>query len=170
MPNFQGHLVGGAVSFALVFGILLYAAIPLPRTPFGPVYWLMFTMLGSLFPDIDIHSKGQRLLYMGLLVGCMWAIMGQHWRMLFMFTSATFFPIAASHRGVTHHLWFIIFVPLALLLTLGSYYPSIKEVGLYPYLFFVTGALSHLILDFGPTRFIARSFFMSTRRFTRTRK
>jgi hypothetical protein len=55
MPGYRGHLVGGTVAFALVCVI----TNP-PFSAIGRSELLLLTCLGSLFPDIDTKSRGQR--------------------------------------------------------------------------------------------------------------
>ncbi|MGC2310143.1 MAG: hypothetical protein WA432_00805 [Candidatus Babeliaceae bacterium] len=63
MPSYKGHLLGGLVVYSIA---LLFMATTLSWLTKGE--WLLCTLFGALFPDIDIKSKGQKLFYALLLV------------------------------------------------------------------------------------------------------
>ncbi len=56
MANYRGHIKGGFVAFAL---IILFALPHYHPSALTMLEWLLFTIAGSLFPDVDIKSKGQ---------------------------------------------------------------------------------------------------------------
>ena len=63
MPMYKEHLFGGfACGMALLFLVANYFtknSMPIATS----MEWMMFALAGSLFPDIDIKSKGQKLSY-----------------------------------------------------------------------------------------------------------
>ena len=60
MPGYKGHIVGAALAFA---GTLLVVSKTYPPTPLTALQWFLLTILGALFPDVDIKSKGQGIFY-----------------------------------------------------------------------------------------------------------
>src|SRR5438445_6777467 len=62
MPGYKGHLVGGTVAFGLLFFALVGVVVRQPSMLIAGE-WLLFALAGSLFPDIDIKSKGQKYFY-----------------------------------------------------------------------------------------------------------
>jgi len=59
MPNYKGHLAGGVVTYCVVLCALVGTAPSFMTAG----EWLLFTLAGALFPDIDIKSKGQKYFY-----------------------------------------------------------------------------------------------------------
>ena len=59
MPGFRGHLIGGTVTYLAILQCIksMQPSIPVIISGF------IFCIIGSLFPDIDIKSKGQKLFY-----------------------------------------------------------------------------------------------------------
>src|SRR5438309_2217826 len=67
MPGYKGHLVGGTVAFGLLFFALVGVVVRQPSMLIAGE-WLLFALAGSLFPDIDIKSKGQKYFYFDYFV------------------------------------------------------------------------------------------------------
>ena len=159
MPNYKGHLVGGTIAFLLlvVCTLLLYKfhAHTLPEY----ALYLMSALAGSLFPDIDTKSKGQRLFSIMLLPIVIGSIALQYWLILAGCTLTLLIPLLSYHRGITHQVWFIISLPLVVPLSIRSILPSHTHHAFIAYAFFVAGALSHVILDFGMRNFLRRGLF-----------
>ena len=107
------------------------------------------SIAGSLFPDIDIKSKGQKLFY-GIMAPFYIFLFAQgQWALCFLVGLSALFPLLCNHRGLYHSLWFIVgFVGLwsAAMVALFPLYSNQIVIGS---LFFICGALSHLWLDFG---------------------
>lgn len=148
MPGYQGHLVGGLVAGNIMLAVLTCAGVLHP-TPYGAIEWLAVCLLGSLFPDIDIKSKGQKVFYWILLFLYAYLYMRRHLTMLGILSIVGITPMLVKHRGVFHKWWFIIALPFGLAFIAASYFPCYKGMIFFDTLFFVAGALSHLILDFG---------------------
>ena len=71
MPGFRGHLIGGTVTYLAILQCIksMQPSIPVIISGF------IFCIIGSLFPDIDIKSKGQKLFYSAalfVLCGFLW--------------------------------------------------------------------------------------------------
>ena len=62
MPNYKGHIVGGTVTYLVVLQVIKHAQPNIHVVLQG----LVFCLLGSLFPDIDVKSKGQKIFYLQL--------------------------------------------------------------------------------------------------------
>ncbi len=158
MPNYKGHLTGGLVAFLIIFYILSKLSIKLVLYNGEIALLLLLCLAGAIFPDIDTKSKGQKVFYFFLLLITVWAITYKNWLVLSVISLAGLIPILSNHRNLTHRTSFIILVPL-IIPFLTSYYNSIlTKHTLLGYCFFVTGGLSHLILDFGFVKFLRRSF------------
>ena len=149
MPGYKGHLVGGIIAF----GLLLFGLIGLVIVP-EPSYmvlgeWLLCALAGALFPDIDIKSKGQKIFYWILLFLYIYLFVQRHLMVLGVFSIIGISPMLVKHRGIFHKWWFIIAMPVVLAVIASNYFPCYTGMICCDALFFIVGAFSHLILDFG---------------------
>ena len=144
MPGYKGHLVGGAVAFACLILLLKVSYKP---SFVDALHFFGCALLGALFPDIDIKSRGQAIFYRVLTLLLLLLLIKRERTLYICLSFVMILPLLVRHRGLFHRMWFII------LLAAGS-------VGLCAYLdyshmqyvflcnlFFVTGAASHLLLD-----------------------
>jgi len=150
MPNYKGHLVGGFIVYCIIIGIgTLYA------TSFMVLLqWLLSTLAGSLFPDIDTKSKGQKLLYTLLFVMSLVLLVQKRYRLIAYCGVVAVLPLITRHRGIFHKLWFIILIIGLGTAGLISLYPcAMVPIGKLAG-FFLAGAISHLYLDLGLKRML----------------
>lgn len=145
MPGYKGHLVGGVA----IYGLGLYAL-----QSFNPTYatmaeWLLFALAGSLFPDIDIKSKGQKVFYRFLLIIFGILLLQGRFQLFILISILSVVPMIVRHRGLFHKLWFVILFPGLVTLVLSAYFPAYATILLYDASFFIAGAISHLWLDVG---------------------
>lgn len=148
MPNYKGHLLGGA----------LFCGVSIVLLPLSGVSWLTklewlgCSLLGALFPDVDIKSKGQKIFYYFVAGAMIWLWCTHKIKQLILLNFISLLPLVVRHRGIFHRLWF-----LTLLLGIVVYfswflYKDHVHIILFDAFFFMVGALSHLILDFGLKR------------------
>lgn len=148
MPGYKGHLAGGAIAFGVLF-IAMYPLCPHPTSAF---LWFACSCAGSLFPDIDVKSKGQHYAYWFLLVIFSILIFLNKLRLLAFLSVLSLTPMLTKHRGFFHRISSVIGIPLISWLIIGSMKPLwIKPFFFYTF-FFIAGAISHLWLDFGTQR------------------
>lgn len=145
MSMYRGHLLGGLAAYLMV--IVVYGIYTSAFQHYFP--GLLAALAGSLFPDIDIRSKGQRLflkILFLLIVVCLYMQASVPLMVLLMFSVL---PIVFPHRGLFHDL---IFVGLLALTVAGSLIyvmpDSTDKICLVTFFFYV-GVLSHLVLDKG---------------------
>ncbi len=113
------------------------------------VEWFLFALVGALFPDIDIKSKGQKWIYWFLLLVLI-ALIGKGRLDVVAFLSVlSVTPMLVNHRGLFHRLWFVVCIPLCAWYIASLSFPFIKQTLLFDTLFFIAGAVSHLWLDMG---------------------
>jgi len=148
MPGYRIHIVGGAVAFGLL-RILLRGYNPSIGVS---LEWLLFTMLGSLFPDVDITSKGQKVFYRCFAVLFVYYIFMQNTACLSIMGGVGLFPLFVRHRGIFHRVWFISLLGLVTLLWTFLCFPQYIYIVSWDVLFFAVGALSHIWLDIGIKR------------------
>ena len=158
MASYKGHLIGGTVAFGAVYYTTtrLLAHPPYPTKIF--FFALICCLLGSLFPDVDTKSLGQRLFYGLLTTAIIATIITQRWRPLAALSLVSVFPMLVHHRGIMHSIWFVLTVPLSIPLVIWYQNPSFNQTAWLIYGYFVAGAISHLFLDYGVTNTFKRSF------------
>ena len=146
MPGYRGHIIGGLAAYGIALYVVRSCLQPSVLTS---IEWLLFALTGSLFPDVDTKSKGQKLFYM-LMFGIFGALLlrGQVETIGFL-SFLVLIPMIVPHRGLFHRLWFIIAFALALVMWCGISTTIPCRILLFDALFFIVGAFSHLLLDFG---------------------
>lgn len=158
MPGYKGHLAGGTATFFLIY----YSATKVfANTTYNNkeiVLAFVFCLLGSLFPDIDTKSFGQKIFYSLLAIPIALAIAMQEWRLLASLSVISLFPLLVNHRGIIHTVWFVTLAPLSIPFVIGYKSPQFGHGTWLIYIYFVAGALSHLILDYGLLKVIKRTF------------
>ncbi|MEI7580781.1 MAG: metal-dependent hydrolase [bacterium] len=118
---------------------------------------ILSSLLGGLFPDIDIKSKGQQLLYALIIPLLIAALLAKKIVFSVLLGALGVLSPLLPHRGITHELWFVLTAPLLGPLLVSLYCPEYTEYARSLYLFFIVGAVSHLVLDFGPQELITRT-------------
>jgi membrane-bound metal-dependent hydrolase YbcI (DUF457 family) len=144
MPGYQGHLAGGVATFFIV----LPAALSSAPDVITLAEWFLFALGGALVPDVDIKSKGQRYFYCALLLLFLFCLMNGWYEPVAWCSLVAFLPMLTTHRGIFHRVWFVIGAPLLLLYVLYAMDKKIGEKLLWHTLFFIAGALSHIVLDY----------------------
>jgi membrane-bound metal-dependent hydrolase YbcI (DUF457 family) len=146
MPNYKKHLVGGVGVWATLLMLMqqVYVVSLLSASE-----WLICSLAGSLFPDIDIKSKGQKYFYRVILLVFIFLIIQQQFVLLAPCSIMAIVPLLVRHRGIFHRLWFVILCPLAFWYIACLSSPVMSRPLLFDVIFFIAGAISHLWLDFG---------------------
>lgn len=152
MSNYKGHLIGGFITYLLVAFLLKNNSCSFITL----AEWLTCTLLGALFPDVDIKSKGQKYFYRIILILFCILIIKKKYSTVAFFSILSFAPLLTPHRGIFHNIWFLCLVPFVLAILIGIYSPCYKTAILYDTLFFISGSLSHIILDFGPSKVLKK--------------
>jgi hypothetical protein len=104
MPNYKGHLFGGFVfgaGFVTLTGLGTNSWLSLAE-------WFGFLLLGSLFPDIDTKSKGQKIFYVTLLFLMIYCLINKYTALFILLSFVGLAPLLVHHRGLFHNPWFII--------------------------------------------------------------
>lgn len=148
MPNYKGHLFGGAVAFSLVVFFCSLHLAPCATL----VEWLLCVLAGSLFPDIDTKSKGQKIFYIFLCAAMLICLLNNKLKVLAYVALAGMLPLLTRHRGIFHHFWFIVALVIGSALLLTQSYPYAQRRIWCDAAFFIMGVFSHLYLDVGMRR------------------
>lgn len=147
MPGYRTHLIAGTLVFAGCASLVSSSMRPEDKTIKLWALFLGATLLGALFPDIDVPSKMQRLFYItvcGVLIGAL--ILKLY--TLFMGTGAGAIAVAfLRHRTITHRVWFMTLLACGLMGAGLFFFPATGRLWAIASLFFMIGAWSHLLLD-----------------------
>jgi hypothetical protein len=152
MPSYKGHLIGGALAFVATIALLPNQHAPVLKM----VEWFAVTLLGSLFPDIDTKSKGQRIFYRALIPIMIYFVVMQRYKMVFFLACVGLWPAIANHRGIFHNPLFIVILSAFMALCITHFSPCYAKTAQWDAFFFCIGALSHVILDVGMKRFFKK--------------
>ena len=151
MSNYKGHLAAGIFVYLLSIYFIVNSHYVSLSTG---LEWLLFCLAGSLFPDVDIKSKGQKIFYWIVLILGTILLFNKRGQALLTLGVLAIFPLLVHHRGTTHRLWFVIVVPIIVAWLACKYWPTCSTIIMYDTLFFIVGAISHLWLDFGWRRLL----------------
>ena len=143
MPGFRGHLAGGTVTYLAILHSMNLSAM----TPAVIISGFVFCLIGSLFPDVDIKSKGQSLFYKIALVVLCCFLWYERTDLFIGLSLLATVPLLVKHRGLFHQLWFLIFISISTGLVIGSFHAQFSVWAMKNALFFLAGAISHIVLD-----------------------
>jgi hypothetical protein len=146
MPDYKSHLSTGSIVFSIVLLLVVPYYTPSVTTA---AEWYLFALAGSLFPDIDIKSKGQRYFYWFIFLLLILLATTKRFIALSIVSILAMLPLLGKHRGLFHKTWFIIGAPYLLWYIAACRYRMFADALFFDVLFFVAGALSHLWLDLG---------------------
>ena len=152
MPNYRTHLVGGVASF----GLLMIVLNPYCASIMTAFEWLGFALFGSLFPDVDTKSKGQKYFYRILAIIGIFLLLQRRLMNVVALSTIGFIPLMVKHRGMTHSVWFLMLIAAAITFIAHFHAKGYAPVLFFDMLFFLAGGISHLVLDFGIRRLIFR--------------
>ena len=133
MANFNGHITGGIITSTISIGSMFYYT----NNYITSIYAGLITLIFSLYPDMDIHSKSNR--YLSLISLITVIILHYYFKLdniAWVIAILTIIPSIFKHRGFAHSLIFMV-----ILTSLGVYY-----IGILGY-FISIGFLTHLTLD-----------------------
>ena len=152
MPNYKQHLFAGVV----VYLVGLYLVFVCLRAPsfFTGLEWLICTLAGSLFPDIDVKSKGQNYFYLSIFCLISFLLLIHKPYLAAGVSLAAFMPLLVVHRGIFHNIWFIMSLLLVAVCAWCYYMPACQNRFCFDALFFLAGVVSHLYLDLGLRRML----------------
>lgn len=145
MPGYKGHLTGALGLYIII--LFLFSLYYFKAS--DAIQWLIAILAGSLFPDIDIKSKGQKLFYRAffcILAGCLFC---KSYVIAGFLGLLSVTPLMVKHRGLFHRWWFLLIIIIAACQGLICYFPLYQNTILINAVFFFIGVLSHLWLDMG---------------------
>ena len=145
--TYKWHIIGGALAYSFV--LLGLSVLSFSISLDSSILWFFISIFGALFPDIDTQSKIRRLLYgkwLFVLFGILILLKTSSMVLIFL-TFLAILPFVAKHRGFFHSIFLLVGLPVTLSITLSWYYPAQAYVIITSSIFFIAGALSHVLLD-----------------------
>ena len=145
MANFRGHITAGVGVYLVLVVFFRLGTSSLANH----LVWFCAACSGSLFPDIDIYSKGQRLFAKLLVLMILFCSMVQATvpALFCVFLGVSSFVL--PHRSLFHNFFFVTALCGAVILFCWHTAPGSLGVVLEAASFFMAGVLSHLVLDKG---------------------
>ena len=154
MASYKGHLVGGFVGAVVYTGVMTF--VPVERfaeyahllkdwQPLAAVF--IFSMLFSLFPDVDTKSKGQGIFYWAAFLLDVLLIVNHYLQAAAYLGIVAMLPLLTKHRGWTHAIWSAFLIPLPIIVVPYLYDEKLFSISLVFYGAAVAGYLSHLLFD-----------------------
>lgn len=147
MPNHRTHLIAGLTSGVILAYVIKQYHEPAMQTIPHLFLCIGFALAGSIFPDIDIDSKMQRIFWPVITIILLLALLTAQFHLFIAFGTMSFFVALVRHRTITHRFWFVIGFPAALAWYLGAQRQALVTVAYVYALFFIVGACSHIVLD-----------------------
>lgn len=148
MPGYRGHLIGGSIAYLVFLQLIKIVSVD-QATIFSGFF---FCLLGSLFPDVDIKSKGQKIFYLCILLFFFLFLLYERTDICIGIMFVSIVPLLVKHRGIFHNYWFLTTISMATAFCIGSYHEQYSLFAFYNGLFFLVGSASHVFLDRTITR------------------
>ena len=145
MSNFKNHILTATIFFYIT--IFLFALYNQP--PYIILQWLLATLAGSLFPDIDIKSKGQKIFYVAFLHVIVVFLLLKNYNAALSISAFSFMPLFSKHRGLFHNIWFLSILIFIITKLLVYNFSDYQFLIISNSLFFSMGVITHLWLDWG---------------------
>lgn len=155
MPGHKTHLVVGFLSFVSIS----YFFMKLLPNYFGFTtlfIGLCACLLGSIFPDIDIASKMQRIFYLLAAAFIVISFLLNNFVIFAIFAILSLIVFILKHRTITHNLIFILILATFLPIYTYFYHRSFLDESLIGSVFFVVGSFFHIFLDIFVSRVLKR--------------
>jgi LexA-binding, inner membrane-associated putative hydrolase len=142
MPNYKGHVCVGIASYAALMYFIKPAVSMLTM-----IEWFFCMIAGSLFPDVDIKSKGQKYFYRGMVFLFLYIAFRGSFCGLLLCGSVSFLPVLVRHRGIFHSITFMLIIALGAGFIAGFCTQTMFMPLWYDIVFFVMGAIVHIVAD-----------------------
>ncbi len=144
MPTHKTHLFVGFLTYILVlYGVLFLGPLALERK----IELLIYTLIGSLFPDIDTKSKIQRIIYCMVFILMLMLFYLKHYVTGTIVGIVSCLPLMVHHRTLFHSRYFLVFLGMSVVVYTGLFHATYTYRILYNTIFFLAGVTSHLWAD-----------------------
>jgi len=151
MPSYRGHLVGGGITYLVTYHALSLFS-PLSFSIDQHLFFLGITLLGAIFPDIDVYSKMQQIFFQGAFLVLLVGLFTQNLTLIIGLSFLCSIILITKHRGITHQWSFLVLLSLCIYIFTMARYPHLPRKSFLISILFLAGSLSHIALDYGPRR------------------
>lgn len=156
--------MGGIAAYALLRISLASCACYPTQLFYYELTWFTLGIAGSLFPDIDIKSKGRFWYDRALLCAAAGCLLIQQLVGLGIVALLYVIPRVLRHRGATHQPMLIVLATAIVATTLTHYAHLERNFIIISALFFIAGVFSHVLLDFGIRKTLQKTNFLRTKK------
>jgi len=155
MSDFAGHSKAGIKTFLWILPVIFLVNfwrvegdwLDLLKSSWHLPLCFGLTYLGALFPDIDIKSKSQKMIYSIIIVFMALLIIYHYYGWAAGIGFFALLGIISKHRGFLHSKTAAILLPLPLLIIPLLITARGRDLGIEFYLATVAGYFSHLKAD-----------------------
>lgn len=157
MPGHKAHINFGFILFLISIYILLTRSL-LNLSFLTAILCAFACILGSVFPDIDITSKIQKMFFLVSTLVIIFSLITSNIVVFVSFALFCVFLLLLKHRTLTHNILFIAglsFLPSAYVNCACKSSSIIHNTKLIA-LFFFIGTASHIFLDFFVSRVLKK--------------
>lgn len=149
MPTYKYHLVAGAATFGLMAWLTQDWSMSDHLQTHHYLFLCGITLLGALFPDVDVQSRMQKLFFWTtlflVLPLCLWM---EQYKIFWIWGAVCVVLLLIPHRSLTHRAWFLVLAPSLGSCVLAAQHPTRSMIIFSACIYFIAGALSHLLLDY----------------------
>lgn len=143
MPSYRTHLIIGFISYVAIVSALPPSYLATDVIIEG----LLSCLIGSLFPDIDTKSNGQKIFYSLWLALLIYLVFVASWFLVGILAIIGILPLLSVHRGIFHSICFLIALG-CIGVTIALKFELARRLVLCTNtLFFVAGCMSHVFAD-----------------------
>src|SRR5438552_1755319 len=135
MPNYRGHLLGGLIVYICV----MLCIVNTKPSFITACEWLFFTLAGSLFPDIDVKSRGQKYFYYVVLLLFICLLYQEKYQALSCMSFIVITPMLVKHRGIFHQSWFVMLLSISAWAVMSALFPYVTYALFVNMIFFIIG-------------------------------
>ncbi len=146
MPGYKTHVISALVCYYLILFVIVLCGQPEINLCLSLV-WLMSIVAGSLFPDIDIKSKGQKLFYCLFFLIVFLALICKNTFIAISVSLFSFLPIISKHRGIFHNVGFLLVLIISFAKIFIYNMPQHEYLILSSTAFFTVGVKLHILFD-----------------------
>ena len=156
MPSSKIHVLGGLAVFCLLTKILHNTFLFMHVSWYHYILLFGVTLLGSIFPDIDIASNMQKIFFSSMFLLLPILLLMKYIFIFFIFVAISLLFLLIKHRTLTHRTWFLFSFSGSLFIVSCFKSSNNISIAFVIFLYFFIGSISHLVLDYGFKRFFLK--------------
>src|SRR5271157_3879615 len=110
MPSFKVHLLAGGVIYVALYQTLVHFNVHQSLSYQNQCLFLLATLIGSVFPDIDVRSRAQKGFFIAMFI-VLPCLLFYNLTLFSIVCTACVLLLFSPHRTITHSLLFILLFP-----------------------------------------------------------